>query len=274
MTRILLLGSTGMLGHEIYKTLREKYDVLATDRTQFNADILMDNYAHKDGTYFRDFVKRIGNVDCVINAIGITIPYAMHDPAKTFFVNSALPHILAREYGSRLIHITTDCVYSGIDGDAPYSELSGLSPKDIYGLSKSLGEPENCLTIRTSIIGRELRGHNGLLEWFFYAAKTGIPIEGYTDHLWSGITTHQFALICDKIIEGRGSLWPWTGLFHVFSDSISKYDMLVAFKKHFDVSCDIRPVSGRPVDRRLTTCKWFNYSLNIPTFQQMLEEMA
>jgi dTDP-4-dehydrorhamnose reductase len=260
--RVLLLGANGMLGSEVYKTLKDKHEVLPTTRKEFDAELACGNFS-----YFQDFVKRSGPVDWVINAIGVTIPRSMKNPAVTFFVNSTLPHMLARVYGGRLIHITSDCVYSGVDGGAPYTEDSAFSPKDIYGLSKSFGEPKNCITLRTSIIGLNGDGTD-LLGWFLRQLD---PIKGYEDHLWSGVTTRQFALICDRIMGAWVA--PPPGIYHVFSEPISKYRMLLTLRDKFATPVEIIPVSGNPVDRRLATRKGLNRSLEIPTFQQMVEEM-
>jgi dTDP-4-dehydrorhamnose reductase len=251
-----------MLGSDICRTLDTKHEVIAITRKEFDAEKAMADYACKGGCYFSDFVKSIGKVDYVINALGVTIVHSAKNPALTFFVNSALPHLLAREYGLRLIHITTDCVYSG-KGGAPYNEDSHFSPTDLYGLSKSLGEPEESIVIRTSIIGRGGDG-TGLLGWFM--KQSGI-VQGFTDHLWNGITTRQFALVCDRIMM-EGVLQ--CGVSHVFSNSVSKYEMLSVFKKHFDVPCEIIPVSGNPIDRRLSTRRVLNGWLEIPSFEEML----
>jgi dTDP-4-dehydrorhamnose reductase len=299
MKRVLLLGATGMLGSAVYKVLRDKYDLTITARdvdklflltkpllqssdgvaflkdpsrvAAFDAELMMADYTAKKGSaYFSDFVKRIGEVDYVINAIGVTIPFALKNPGLTFFVNSALPHILAREFGPRLIHITTDCVYSGTDGGAPYNEYSSFSPMDIYGLSKNLGEPKTCLTIRTSIIGEELSGHTGLLGWFLSNAKPGAVLNGFTDHLWNGLTTKQFGLVCDKIMEADRKE---RGLFHVFTNPVTKFEMLQAFQKRFGTQAEIKPASGNPVVRTMDTAFALNNWLQIPSFDQMIEEM-
>ena len=259
--KVLLLGVTGMLGSEVYKVLAPKYDVIPTTRKEFDAD-----EACRNPKYMTDFFQRVGTVDYVINAIGVTIAHMLKNPAMTYFVNGSLPHLLAREYGSRLIHITTDCFFSGTDGKAPYHEHAELSPIDVYGVSKSLGEPESCLTIRTSIVGKGGDG-TSLLGWFLQQRGT---VNGYTDHIWNGITTRQFGLVCDKIMSNRKLM---VGKFHVFSNAVSKCDMLYAFKKKFNVPCEIIPVSGGLRDRRLSTIYGFNDWLKIPTFQQMIEEM-
>lgn len=289
MKKVLVLGATGMLGHEVVSVLSKNHAVVATHRKaltpslgfgvekvfdgslttlfyRFDAEKVFDESLTNENDYYRRFVDDVGDVDYVVNCIGVTIPFAVKNPALTMFVNGVLPHILAATYKEKLIHITTDCVYSGMDGGAPYDEMSEKSAFSLYGLSKSAGEPSDFLTIRTSIIGRERDSHNGLLEWFLDAAKSG-SVNGYTDHLWNGITTHQYALICDKIISA--GFYP-QGLYHVFSNAVTKYDMLMAFKERFHLKCDIVPVSGKPLDRRLGTIKHFNDWLRIPNFQEMV----
>jgi dTDP-4-dehydrorhamnose reductase len=288
MKTVLVLGATGMLGHQVARTLAEKgHDVLIAGRDgdrmlefdfgnnfpkfEFNAEKVLADVLEKKNSYFQGFVNRVGPVDYVVNAVGVTIPFALQNTTATLFVNGAFPHLLAREYGERLIHITTDCVYSGTDKKAPYDEDSPKSAHDLYGLSKSLGEPHNCLTIRTSIIGPEMGRSTGLLGWFLEAAKSG-SVNGYKDHLWNGITTKQFALACDKVISNGHHP---QGVYHVHSNAVSKYEMLLAFKKKFHLKkCDIVPMtSSYPVDRRLASIYHFNTWLKIPTFQQMIDEM-
>lgn len=292
MKRVLLLGATGMLGSAIYGVLHRKYDLLLGARNPDKIALLekmnggtsrhkiltfdgalmyQDFVAKKDspGEYLSEFLRRVGRVDHVINAIGVTIPFALREPALTFFINGALPHVLAREFGNRFIHITTDCVYNGREG-FPYSEDSLKSPVDIYGLSKSLGEPQNCLTIRTSIIGRELDGFTGLLEWFLQ--QGGKTITGFSKHYWNGITTQEFGCLCDQILENPDK-FPRSGLYHVFSTVISKYEMLQAFQRKFGVRCTIVPDQNNKLNRTLTTVKELNGMLRVRSFAQMLEAL-
>lgn len=260
--RVLLLGANGMLGKAVHEVLSRECEVIPITRKEFDTTHIL-----RDVTYFPDFVRRIGEVDWVVNAIGVTIPHATKDPAATYFVNSVFPHMLAKEYGDRLIHITTDCVYSGTDGGAPYNESSPHSPKDVYGLSKSFGEPAECLTIRTSIIGPDGDG-TGLLGWF--RQQTG-TIKGFTNHVWNGITTKQFGHVCMKAMHGRQ---PWRGVFHVFSNTVTKHDMLVAFRKKYSQNVEIIPtLSVDTVNRELGTYYGLNQWLGIPTFEEMIEEM-
>ncbi|MGB2677017.1 MAG: sugar nucleotide-binding protein [Candidatus Acidiferrum sp.] len=289
MKRVLLLGATGMLGSAIYGVLNKKYDLIlgirnpdkvallekaygGTGKAQilpFDAALIYQDYAAKKGfpgERMTQFLQRVGEVDHVINAIGVTIPFVMRDPALTFFVNGALPHTLAQHFGEKLIHITTDCVYDGKAG-FPYDENSPKSPVDIYGLSKSLGEPANCLTIRTSIIGRELDGYTGLLEWFLQ--QKGKSIMGFAEHYWNGITTQQFGKLCDQIIESPDA-FPRRGVYHVFSTAVSKYEMLLAFQRKYRIPCTIKADNENRLNRTLTTVKELNRMLKVPSFTEML----
>jgi dTDP-4-dehydrorhamnose reductase len=289
MKRVLLLGATGMLGSAVYGVLKDKYDLLLAVRNPdkvsllervyggtsrhpvlpFDAAAIYEDCVAKQGypgPYLADFLQRVGKVDHVINAIGVTIPFALRDPSVTFFVNGSLPHLLASAFGERLIHITTDCVYNGIEG-YPYDEYSPKSPPDVYGHSKSLGEPTECLTIRTSIIGRELDGFTGLLEWFLQ--QEGKAISGFAEHYWNGITTKQFGQLCDRIMTSPAE-FPRNGVYHVFSTPISKYEMLLAFQRKYRVRCKIQPKTDKKLNRILTTRKRLNAMLRVPSFEEMV----
>lgn len=271
MKKVLVLGGSGMLGHAVAEVLNLLgHDVKVTHRTIFDAEQLYADYARRDpGRHISNLLELGKDRDFVINAIGVTIPHSLKNPALTFFINGALPHILAKAFPGKLIHITTDCVYSGTDGGAPYDERSSKSPVDIYGLSKSLGEPYSCLTLRTSIIGREVHGYTGLLEWFLQ--QKGKTVNGFTNHFWNGITTYEFANVCDKLMHLPS--FP-QGVYHVFGDKVSKYEMLVAFRSHFGVDCAITPVDApQAVDRSLTTLSALNHSLMIPSFYDMVEQI-
>ncbi|MBX4211200.1 MAG: sugar nucleotide-binding protein [Candidatus Yanofskybacteria bacterium] len=292
MKRVLILGATGMLGNALYKVLKDKYKLVLSVRDpqkvellekmhggtqaheviEFHAAKIYDDFLNKKGhpgIYLSDFLNRLGDIDYVINAIGVTIPFAMENPALTFFINGALPHVLAQTFGDKLIHITTDCVYNGLDG-YPYDENSSKTPVDIYGLSKSLGEPTTCLTLRTSIIGRELEGFTGLLEWFLQ--QDGKEIGGFSNHYWNGLTTIQFAKLCDEIMEHR-ERYPRAGIYHVFSTSVSKYDMLKKIKDKYGSSTIIKENPDAHLNRTLTTQHDLVTVLHIPSFDQMIDEL-
>ncbi len=290
--KVLILGSTGMLGSAVYGVLKEKYDLIlsSTDRkktdllneayggvsehriVEFDAMKIYNDFLEKKGypgEYLSSFLKEVGDIDYVINAIGVTIPHSMKDPAATFFINGSLPHILSSHLKEKLIHITTDCVYNGKEG-FPYDENSTKTPVDLYGISKSLGEPTDCLTIRTSIIGRELAGFTGLLEWFL--KQEGKEINGFTEHYWNGVTTKEFGKMCDRIMSDPDN-YPKTGLCHVFSTVVSKYEMLNKFKEKYGVDCKIGKESENKLNRTLSTVRELNGLLAVPSFGEMIDDL-
>lgn len=281
-----------MLGSAVYDVLKDDFKLILAVRNPekigllehayggtgrhavlpFDVVAIYHDYAANGGhagETLRHFPGQAGEVDYVINAIGVTIPYALQDAALTFFVNGAFPHILANTFGAKLIHITTDCVFDGKAG-FPYDENSPKSPADVYGLSKSLGEPAASLTIRTSIVGRELQTHSGLLEWFL--RQEGKEITGFAEHYWNGITTWQFGELCRQIMESPGR-FPRRGVYHVFSTVVSKYEMLLAFQRKYGVRCVIRPDRTGRLNRTLATAKELNCLLRIPSFHEMVESL-
>lgn len=291
---VVILGVNGMLGSMIYNVLKEKHNLILVLRDKKNLSLLEEAYGDtkqrrvyefdfnliyqdylkgfKDSTVnpsYQKFLDDLGEVDAIINCVGIITPHALKDPANTFFINSALPHILAQTFKEKLIHISTDCVFNGIEG-FPYNEDSPYSSTDLYGLSKSLGEPRNCLTLRTSIVGPEIVGFFGLLEWF--RKQSGKTVKGFTEHFWNGITTREFGKICDKIVENRGQ-YPQDGLFHVFSTTLSKYEMLLKFQSKYNIDCKIIPDNLTGINRTLATVRDLNSQLKIPSFDEMLEEL-
>ena len=280
MKKVLILGATGMLGSAVYGVLKDKYELTLTVRSKEKIALLQSAYggtdkhhviefdARNDGEYLRGFFDTVQDVDFAVNAVGITQPFAATDPALTYFINGDLPHLLAKTFGPRLIHIATDGVYDGKNG--PYDETSEKSPAGVYAESKSRGEPDGCLTLRTSIIGREIESKTGLLEWFL--RQNGATVKGFTHHFWNGITTIEFGNICDKLISDP-KLRPSAGIYHIFSSTVSKYDMLCAFKEKLGVNCEIIPESGSVVNRTLATIHTLNADLEIPSFEKMLAQL-
>src|SRR3989344_1155135 len=280
MKKVLILGATGMLGSAVYGVLKDKYELALTVRSKEKIALLNSAYggtdkhhviefdARNDGEYLRGVFDTVKDVDFAVNAIGITQPFATSDPALTYFINGELPHLLAETFGTRLVHIATDGVYDGTEG--PYDETAHKSPIGIYAESKSRGEPTNCLTLRTSIIGRELEGKTGLLEWFLQ--QNGTTVKGFTHHFWNGITAKEFGNVCDKLISDP-KLYPGAGVYHIFSSTVSKYDMLCAFKEKFGVNCKIVPESGSVINRTLATIHTLNADLGIPSFEKMLAQL-
>jgi dTDP-4-dehydrorhamnose reductase len=236
--KILVLGGSGMLGHQLCRVLSKRQEVWATFHDRSDAyeryqllpgNRMIGGVDVGEWPLFSETLKE-AKPDVVVNAIGIV---KQRDEAKqavmSIEVNALFPHRLAdlcHDIGARLIQISTDCVFSGFRGG--YSELDLPDPVDLYGRTKLLGEinRDSCLTLRTSIIGWELRQRAGLLEWF--ASQRGKTIKGYGKAIYSGVSTAVLAHLIGDIIETRPEL---AGLYHVASNPISKYDLLVRLKE-------------------------------------------
>lgn len=288
MKKIAIIAPTGMLGSMVYKVLKDKYELVLVYRDEAKLKILNEAYRevdkhrkvqldiasifneHQVQPNFAEKVAEIGEVDAVINCAGVIKPYSTNDPAMTFYTNGVFPRLLANVYGSKLIHITTDCAYNGITG-APYDENSIKNATDLYGLSKVLGEPsEQALVLRTSIIGPEITGFVSLIEWF--KKQNGQTISGFSTHLWNGITTKEFGNICDKIISNRDD-FPATGLYHIYGSDVNKLEMLLTFKEKYAIDVTINDATPAAVDRRLRSIHNLNVKLNIPTFKEMIANL-
>jgi len=197
--KVLILGGSGMLGHKLWQTFTSRFDTYTTFRgsvDDYGALGLFDPIRSFGGVSVQDFasVERVlaeNRPEVVVNCIGVVKQdAAAKDPLISIEVNSLFPHRLARacaEIGSRLIHLSTDCVFSGQRGN--YSVSDPADATDLYGRTKLLGEVNagHCLTLRTSMIGRELCGSHGLVEWFL--SQQGKVVRGYKKAVFSGFTT-------------------------------------------------------------------------------------
>ena len=221
--RVLILGSTGMLGHVIYNVLQNQSNIELFDmsfRTKLTKKSIICDVAKVDT--LEKQIKKINPV-VIVNCVGVLLKNSKINPANTIFINSYLPHKLrdiAVKINARVIQISTDCVFNGNRGHNSENTLPNAS--DIYGRSKSLGELNNSfdLTIRTSIIGPELK-HNGegLLHWLFNQNEN---IYGYKNVFWSGVTTLELSkAILFSINNEISGLWNLTN-----GTEISKYDLI------------------------------------------------
>lgn len=261
--KILILGSTGLVGNAMAKHfMNTSYNVSITHR---NSVVKLN----EESIYYDplDNIKIQGKFDYVINCIGILKPNVGNNISHTIFINALYPHLLANwceENQARLIHISSDCVYTGHKGQ--YVETDVHDALDIYAKTKSLGESSKAMTIRTSVIGEEIHNHSSLIDWT--KSMAGKQVNGYTNHYWNGITTKQYAKVCEQIIS-EGMFDP--GIHHVFSTTLNKYEMLREFNDKWNLSLDIQQFeTEKLVDRSLSTIKKLNAELNIPTFKEML----
>ena len=271
MAKVLVLGSTGMIGHQVFNYLKfnsvfELYNISFRKKLQHDS-ILLD--ARSEDT----FMKCIESIspNYIINCIGILINSSNSDPEDAIFLNSYLPHRLSKladVINAKLIHISTDCVFSGEKGTS-YIETDEKDGKDVYAKTKGIGEviSDKHLTLRTSVVGPELKSDGEeLFHWFM--SQSG-SISGYTKAIWSGVTTLELAKAILWSIENK-----ITGLYHITNnDSICKYDLLKLFKKYTGKEIDILPIDGKEVDKSfIDTRKLIDYK--IPSYEQMVVEMT
>ena len=279
--KILILGGSGMLGHRLWINLREKHDVWVTIRgetskisavPEFPRDHMRPNV---DALVFDQVTRALASIqpDLVINCIGLIkqLGHVAQDPLYSISINALLPHrvsLICRAAGIRMIHISTDCVFSGREGS--YTEESSSDAEDIYGRTKFLGEVHypHCVTLRTSIIGQELSTKMGLIEWFL--AQKG-SISGYKNAIFSGFTTDELSrIILDYVIPNPGL----SGLYHVSSDAISKYDLLNIVKKAYKKDIAIEPYDDFYCDRSLLSSRFREATgYQPPSWEEMIAEM-
>lgn len=268
MNRVLVFGENGMAGHMVSDYLAcHGYDMYTTSREK-NLD--KQNHFVFDVENDRlDHLLRTVKPDVVINCIGVLTKAAEEHHSSALLVNSWFPHVLnekSREYRYRLIHISTDCVFSGYRGD--YIESDFPDETSFYGRTKALGELRNQsnLTIRTSIIGPEIRGSRvGLLDWFL---KQNGTINGYTHVMWTGVTTLQLAKSIEKILDTNLS-----GLIHLVNGKkISKYDLLLLFQKYFSQDVVIKPFDDFVSDKSLINTR-NDIPANVPDYDEMIREL-
>ena len=280
--KVLIFGGSGMLGHRLWIELSKKHDTYVTIRRNKNIFPNLDVFPREkirtnvEANYFDQITRAVASIqpDLVINCIGLIkqMGHFARDPLLAISINSLLPHrlsMICRVANIRLIHISTDCVFSGKKG--MYKENDDSDAVDLYGRTKFLGEVHypHCVTLRTSIIGRELKSKLGLIEWFL--AQKG-QINGYKNAIYSGVTTHELSrIIMDYVIPNKNI----SGLYHVSSEPISKYDLLQLTKRAFKKDIKILPDTDFKCDRSIDSTifrKAANYEP--PSWDEMVEEMA
>jgi dTDP-4-dehydrorhamnose reductase len=279
--RVLVMGASGMLGHKVYQTMaaaeHQIYGTLKRPVGDFEKYGIFDPEGMIEGVDARipETIERaflIARPEVVINCIGLIKPFS-NDPASTIELNALFPHKLARYcglMGARLVQISTDCVFSGQKG--MYTEGDTPDPDDIYGRTKLLGEVigEGCITIRTSMIGRELDRQASLLEWFL--SQEGKRLKGFTRSIFSGLTTLSLAGVLNRIVTDQREL---AGLYHVSSEPINKYDLLMRLKEAYQLQVEIEPVEGDCVDRSLDSSRFHQATgIILPTWDEMIHQLS
>jgi dTDP-4-dehydrorhamnose reductase len=269
--RYLVLGCNGMAGHMISLYLRDKgYDVtgFARSKSKFIDTIIGD-------ALDKDILSKVvlnEKWDNIVNCIGLLNIYAEEHKAEAVYLNSFLPHFLAELTDGtekRIIHISTDCVFSGKRGG--YSESDFPDGESFYDRSKALGELNNKkdLTIRTSIVGPDMkRGGIGLVNWFM---QQNGKVNGYKNAMWTGQTTLQLA----KTIE-NSSKHHVHGLFNLVPrEKISKYDLLMLFNRYLrTVKIEIIPEESYKIDKSLIRTNFEMFDYSIPDYEEQMAELG
>lgn len=280
--RILVFGAGGMLGHKLIQVLGESSEVWGTLRGDYDqierfgfldSSRCLTGIDVSDEAAIRNAVVKI-KPDVVINAVGVVKQLeTSKDVVKTLTVNSIFPHRLSglsEELGFRLVCVSTDCVFDGVKGN--YNENDVPNATDLYGKSKNLGEvvTGNAITLRTSIIGRELGHGHSLVEWFL--SNEGKSVKGFAGAIYSGFPTIVLADIIKTLIVDFPQL---RGLYHVSSEPINKYDLLQIVKKKFAANIEIERDDAFTIDRSLDSTKFRSETGFRPeNWDQMIEKMA
>lgn len=279
--RILVLGSGGMIGSAMFRVLGtyHEYKVWGSIRNKNCIEMFSINEI-KNIIFVEDLLKtyNINKIlneikpQIVINCVGLTKHQpGSNDPRISLPINALFPHELAdlcSLIGARVIHISTDCVFSGLDG--PYSEEAQLDAMDMYGKSKYLGElnRENTITLRTSTVGHEFITKHGLLEWFLSQKKI---CKGYANAVFSGLTNIEFAKVVAEYVIPKEDM---TGIYHVGGEKINKFDLLKLFAAVYEKNIDITRDDSFVINRSLISDKFKNLTgYKVSKWEDMVKDM-
>lgn len=257
---VLILGASGMLGNAAMRVFAEEpgYEVYGTVRSaasiRFFPELLQGRIVA--GVEADSVDNLLGAVarfrpDTVVNCVGVVKQFDVsNDPLVALPLNAILPHRLARlcqAAGARLVHISTDCVFDGRRGG--YREDDVANATDLYGRSKLLGEVDysNAITLRTSIIGHELKGNHALVDWFL--SQEG-PVNGFAKAIFSGLTTVELSRVIARHVIPRPDM---RGLYHLSADPINKHDLLSLVADVYDKRIDIVRCNEPVIDRSLSS---------------------
>jgi dTDP-4-dehydrorhamnose reductase len=280
--KILIFGGTGILGHKLLQKLSRSFEVYGTVRREFDfrraipcwdaGKILTNVAVEKNASVARAI--RVVRPDAVVNCIA-NPPWVQtrEDLRACIAVNARFPLDLAalcEKAGARLVHISSDGVFSGRRG--PYTECDSCDATDAYGKAKFLGEASgpNCLTLRLSLIGRDIRRpKSGLLEWLI--SQQGARINGYRRSIFSGLTTCAIARILEGVLADHKQL---SGIFHVASSPLSKLLLLEAIRDRFGLRVCIEPDDTLECDRSLDGSAFENRTgIQAPSWPEMIDEL-
>ena len=280
---ILVLGATGMLGHMLVRVLSKTHSVFGTISTPYdqndNIDRLLPRSQCIDQVDVTDVsrvvsVIRKGQPDVVLNCVGL-IKHKMDERRilDAILINSVFPHQLAEmctEFGTRLIHFSTDCVFAGTPGMKRMTDIPDAV--DVYGSTKRLGEVDygTSLTLRTSFIGRQIFGGEELVEWAI--SQRGQTISGYQNAIYTGLTTRALSGVVAQVIDWCPDL---VGLYQVASSPISKFDLLSELNARLRLGMTINRNTTFECDRTLDGSEFSKVTgIQVPSWESMLSELC
>ena len=266
---IFVLGSNGMLGRYVSTFLSKENNVINLTRNELDAQTV----AEEDITNIL-VDNKYSSGDVIVNCIGMIKPQVDKlGTVAAIKVNSLFPHSLANvgeKIGAKVIHITTDCVFSGNKGN--YTEEDQHDVTDVYGRTKSLGEPKNGMTIRTSIIGEEIEQSRSLVEWI--KSMKDKEVNGFVNHHWNGVTCLQLAKVIGNIISVNLN---WKGIKHIHTpDTVNKEQLVNMISDIYDLNITVNPVDAdEKIDRTLSSIYDDDYIHNfgIPNLKEQIQEM-
>lgn len=264
--KVFVFGSTGMLGKYISVYLKKYFEVIEISRS-----IIDISDVKEEELLIKLLNLEVKEKDVIINCAGTIKPRVDQlGDLNAIKVNSIFPRILANvcnKLNINLIHPTTDCVFSGKKGS--YNEDDKYDVNDVYGMSKALGETNNCTMIRTSIIGEEVNQGRSLVEWI--KSSKDKEVFGFTNHYWNGVTCLEFAKICKKIIEE--DLF-WNGTKHLYSNILNKKELVELISKIYELNITVVPKKTEILcDRSLTSKYDYSSKLVIKTLEEQIIEM-
>ncbi|MCB0415284.1 MAG: sugar nucleotide-binding protein [Bdellovibrionales bacterium] len=280
--KVVVLGAGGMLGHKLTLYLRREFKVITTTRGSyheyshlhiFNKD---DHISNFDVLNEKHLFQLLDDQmpDAIINCIGMTTRKITNDLSPMVIkINSVLPHQLeswACKNRKKVIHFSTDCVFSGQRGNYKEDDLSDV--QDLYGMSKRLGEIESrcSLTIRSSIIGQEIAHFTELISWII--SQKGQTVKGYKNAFYTGVTTNYMAYFVREFLRQRLELY---GLYQLASPKISKYDLIELVNNKLELDIKITPDEGYKADKSLDGSRLFEAVKNVdkPDWNTMIDEL-
>ena len=273
--KILILGGDGMIGHKMAQSLIN-FDLYLNSRS--NSNYLKEHFPNStlsDVDFLNQNIEELLNKilpDYIINAVGITIRRGASNNKKTNLINSQLPNQIdfwCKENQKKQIHFSTDCVFSGDKGN--YNDLDLHDAKDDYGKSKGEGEinSNSTLTIRSSMIGREIYNKTELLEWVI--SNKNNKIKGFENVIYSGVTTLWMSNTVNEIIKNYPDL---NGIYNISSSPISKYDLITKINTYFNLNIEIERDSSYYSNKSLNSDRFFTKTnFKKPNWDEMLNDL-